>query len=86
MRKEAAGSKALLHDDTAHGEQVPATALQVSAVDQPQETRSKRGAKGRVQWASDGGVGAAAQNADSTSGAPLRPSSPSSMHGSDGGT
>ena len=60
VRKEASSSKAPLQDDTAHGEHMPATALQVSAADQAPETRSKRGAKGRVQWAADGSGDAAA--------------------------
>ena len=69
-RKEGQRSRAPPQDDTAHGDIVPATALQVSAAEQAPETRSKRGAKGRVQWAVGGGedVAAAPQSANGPSG------------------
>ncbi len=68
-RKEGQRSRAPPQDDTAHGDVVPATALQVSAAEQAPESRSKRGAKGRVQWALGGGEDAAApQRADGPTG------------------
>ena len=72
-------------DDTAHGDHVPATALQASAADQAADARSKRGgARGRVQWALDGDNNPVAHHADGTAGIPpMRPTSPSSMHGAD---